>query len=172
MQHDGGYGGTEEGDGGAAWDGGPYGYYEDSDDGGYELPSDELDARIEQAVQQRVAPMEQAAYDAQRVAEAEHLVEMYPQLSEQDEAMALVRDARQAAEFLGAPELADQPRFWALVQQMRAEGGAAAGGQQVDPRVEAILTGGYPGAMGARVLEGLGGGRRGGQGGRGSAVLR
>jgi|1186.fasta_scaffold627757_1 hypothetical protein len=117
MQHDGGYGGTDDGDGGSAWDVEPDGYYEDTDDGGYEMSSDELDARIEQAVQQRVAPIEQAAVQAQATAEAEQLVEMYPQLAEQDEAMALVRDARQAAEFLGHPELANSPRFWGLVDE-------------------------------------------------------
>ena len=156
MEYDGDYGGTDPDDGGSAWDVDP----EDYGDGGYvEMSPDDLDARIHQAVQERVAPMEQAAVEAQQAAEAERLVEMYPQLAEQDEAMALVRDARQAAEFLGHPELANSPRFWGLVQQMREEGGAAAGGgQQVDPRVAAILTGGHPGALGARVLEWGGGG--------------
>ena len=163
MEYDGGYGGTDEGDGGSAFDVEPASYYDDSDygdDGGYvEMSPDDLDARIQQAVQQQFAPIEQAAHDAQQAAEAERLVELYPQLAEQDEAMALVRDARQAAEFLGHPELANSPRFWGLVQQMRMEGGAAAaGGQQADPRVEAILTGGHPGALGARVLEWGGGG--------------
>src|SRR3954453_4826342 len=84
-----GYGGAEQvDDGGSAFDVEP-GYHEGGygDEGGYvEMGPGELDARIEQAVQERVAPFEQAAYDAQRNAEAERLVDMYPQLQQQEEA--------------------------------------------------------------------------------------
>jgi hypothetical protein len=103
----------------------------------------------------RVAAVEQAQIDARRYDDAERLAQTYPELTQPEEAQALVRAAREAAEFLGRPELAEEPRFWGLLYEQGVAaggGGGSRGGQSAaDPRIEEIISGGRPG-LGSAVL--------------------
>src|SRR5215218_1281921 len=124
----------------------------DGGGGGFDGPDPEIEQAVQQAVDARMAPIEQSQLDAQRYAEAEDLVADYPHLQQQEHAVALVAAAREEAAALGAPELADSPAFWRLVHERSAGAPDHSAQPADDPRVEQIMSGGHPG-LGSRVLD-------------------
>lgn len=69
---------------------------------------------VQQAVQQQVTPLQEQQAEMRREREAEHLVAEIPDLADPETAERTVRAARELADSLGQPELANEPKFWRL----------------------------------------------------------
>lgn len=126
--------------------------------------------RAQQLLQQHISPLSQQVADMRLESQAERLVQEFPEMAEQETAERVVGTARQYAELMGRPELANDPAFWRLTylagraaDQANAEegedpqaahlegaGGAGPGGQQ-QPTMEQIFADGSEG-LGRRAL--------------------
>lgn len=113
---------------------------------------------VDQAAEQKVQPVmqrldafEAQAAEQQRVAEAERLVEEFPELREREVALEVVSTARQLAEAQFPPQvakvMAESPAFWRLIYMAgRAADAANAEGQDPQAAVLESGTGARPGA--------------------------
>jgi hypothetical protein len=116
--------------------------------------------RANALMEQRVGPLESRLDDMARTAEAERLVQEFPEFGDEKVANEVVGVSRQIAEAHGQPELADQPWFWRMTymaaraaESANAEGdappaaqleggsGALPGGQSQADLGDAIVAG-------------------------------
>lgn len=119
--------------------------------------AEQLQPAIEQLVQQRlqaaIGPVQQQVEQQRIQSEAEALVGEFPEMGDPEKAQQVVALARELAEELGQPQLANEPKFWRqaymvgrAVDQTNNEGrnvpnaahlegggGATPAGSQVDP---------------------------------------
>jgi hypothetical protein len=132
-----------------------------------------VNQRVEQAVQQHVTPLAQQQAELKRGQEADLLTNEFPEMAQPEVAREVIKNAVEAAETFGHPELAQEPWFWrqtylvgrALdaaaeeegseqphVAHLEGAGGAVpGGGQQVD-LLKLIAGGGEEGRLGRKVL--------------------
>jgi hypothetical protein len=132
-----------------------------------------VNQRVEQAVQQHVTPLAQQQAELKRGQEADLLTNEFPEMAQPEVARDVIKNAVEAAETFGHPELAQEPWFWrqtylvgrALdaaqeeegseqphVAHLEGAGGAVpGGGQQVD-LLKLIAGGGEEGRLGRKVL--------------------
>lgn len=127
--------------------------------------------RAQTLLQQHINPLSEQMSEMRLEQQAERLTQEFPELAEEETAERVVSTARQYAEMMGRPELANDPAMWRLVylagraaDQANAEqgeqpaaahlegaGGAGPGGQQVD-WAKQIVSGGDENALGRRAL--------------------
>lgn len=130
------------------------------------------DQRLQNALQEHIGPLRSELQNLRMESEAERLTQEFPELGEPETAEKVVGTARQYAELMGQPELANNVAFWRLVYMagraaetansedagmtdaahLEGAGGAGlAGSQQVDLG-KLITDGGDDGALGRRAL--------------------
>jgi len=133
-----------------------------------------VDQRVQQALQQHVAPLQQTQEDMRRAMEADQLSTEFPELQHPETARQVISNAAEWAEMVGKPELAASPQVWRMVylagralEQAQDEEGAEppnaahlegaggaipGGGQQVD--LLSLIAGdpGEGGRLGRKVL--------------------
>lgn len=129
------------------------------------------DQRAQALLQQHITPLTQQVSEMRLESQAERLVQEFPEMAEPETAEKVVGTARQYAEMMGRPDLANDPAFWRLTylagraaDQANAEqgdepqaahlegaGGAGPGGQQPD-LVQQILNPGDESGLGRRAL--------------------
>jgi hypothetical protein len=138
----------------------PYAYdpaalagYEDPAGADPDVFAQQVEQRIQQALQQQLAPMQEQLQQARVEREADALVGEFPELAEPEIAQKVVGLAKQMAEQNGRPELANEPWFWRMAYMagraaenantegrdapqaahLEGGGGATPAGSQVNP---------------------------------------
>jgi hypothetical protein len=91
-----------------------------------QLNPDALQQFVQSEIQKAVAPVQQEHQEYIIQQEAERLTQEYPELREQDRANLLLSHARQMAEQIGSPDLANKPAFWRMAYDQLLQREAAA----------------------------------------------
>jgi hypothetical protein len=80
-----------------------------------EVINQQAQTQAQQMIQQHVSPLEQSLNEMRLERGAEALVAEFPEMGQPEVANEVVNNARQYADLLKAPELANNPAFWRLV---------------------------------------------------------
>jgi hypothetical protein len=84
--------------------------------------ADQLQPAIQQLVdrqtQQAIEPLQKQMQEARVEREAQNLVDEFPDLATPEVAQHVVQTARELAQQLGQPELANEPKFWRMAYMM------------------------------------------------------